>query len=485
MKDSTSHTHKKKAVLKQQSAFSFLLLLLYGMMLLSSCGTSRRAAMLSSLELQNDVTDSMKRQFLLTSTKHIDSAIPAEIQMEITRIETNSYPEQIRLFAKVYDTTGHYITHIAPPYRSDQKYWYLLKEKLGRSTVTIDDFKVREYGDADSIPYAIMLSVDFSGSMSGVMDAISMGTELFVNMKQPQDRIGISAFSKDYTVKVPMWKDKEIIVNKFKSTFLEGQGYYSGLYDAIMKSMEVFTSEIPDTVPKVIVVFSDGEDNYSQARLKMILDTAKTKGVNIFTVGFGYPNDEIMRQIAQYTGGKYYRAKTKEELIAVFLDIYRSLRNFYKVTYKAPEYYGIHKVFMGLDFSSDSVHCEGEYDTAPLGPGFDVADGFKYPIHFDFNSSIVRQESMIRIDELAELMERYPKLRLEIQGHTDNIGGEEFNLKLSDARSKSVMQELIKRGIEEKRLRGRGFGMSQPVAPNDTERNRALNRRTQFIVLAK
>ena len=92
---------------------------------------------------------------------------------------------------------------------------------------------------------------------------------------------------------------------------------------------------------------------------------------------------------------------------------------------------------------------------------------------------------MIRIDELAELMERYPKLRLEIQGHTDNIGGEEFNQKLSDARAKSVMQEMIKRGIEEKRLRARGFGMSQPIAPNDSERNRAINRRTQFVVLAK
>jgi outer membrane protein OmpA-like peptidoglycan-associated protein len=330
-----------------------------------------------------------------------------------------------------------------------------------------------------------MLSVDFSGSMSGVMDAIAMGTELFVNMKQPQDRIGISTFAKDYTLKVPMWKDKEIIVNKFKSTFLEGQGYYSGLYDAIMKSMEAFTTEIPDTVPKVIVVFSDGEDNYSKTRLKMILDTAKTKGVNIFTVGFGYPNDEIMRQIAQYTGGKYYRAKTKEELIAIFLDIYRSLRNFYRISYKAPEYYGIHKVKIGLDFSSDTVICDGEYDTAPLGPGFDVSDGFKYPIQFDFNSSVVRDESMIRIDELAELMERYPKLRLEIQGHTDNIGGEEFNQRLSDARAKSVMQEMTKRGIEEKRLRARGFGMSQPIAPNDSERNRAINRRTQFVVLAK
>jgi Mg-chelatase subunit ChlD len=483
MKKSSSHKNSQKAVSARQSAFSFLFLL--GIILLSSCGTSRRAAMISSLELQSDVTDSMKRQFLLTSTKHIDSAKPSDIRMEITRIETNSYPDHIRLFAKVYDTTGHYITHIAPPYRNDQKYWYLLKEKLGRSTVSIDSFRVREYGDADSIPYAIMLSVDFSGSMSGVMDAIAMGTELFVNLKQPQDRIGISTFAKDYTVKVPMWKDKEIIVNKFKSTFLEGQGYYSGLYDAILKSMEAFNSEIPDTVPKVIVVFSDGEDNYSKSRLKMILDTAKTKGVNIFTVGFGYPNDEVMKQIAQYTGGKYYRAKTKEELIAIFLDIYRSLRNFYKITYKAPEYYGIHKVNLGLNFSSDSVHCDGEYDTAPLGPGFDVADGFKYPIHFDFNSSVVREESMIRIDELAELMERYPKLRLEIQGHTDNIGGEEFNQKLSDARAKSVMQELVKRGIEEKRLRGRGFGMSQPVAPNDSERNRALNRRTQFVVLAK
>ena len=47
------------------------------------------------------------------------------------------------------------------------------------------------------------------------------------------------------------------------------------------------------------------------------------------------------------------------------------------------------------------------------------------------------------------------------------------------------MREIIKRGIEEKRIRARGFGMSQPVAPNDSERNRALNRRTQFVVLAK
>ena len=467
------------------SAFLILLCSISWGLLLQSCGSTRRAASLSSLELQSDVSDSTKRPLLLTSTKHIDSANAKAIMMEISRVETNSYPQEIRLFAKVYDTSGHYITHLAPPYREDKKYWNILREKLGRSTVNIDSFTVREYGDADSIPYAIMLSVDFSGSMAGVMDAISTGTELFISLKQPQDRIGISTFSKDYTLKVPMWQDKDIITNKFKSTFLQGQGYYSSLYDAILKSMEQYTEDIADSVPKVMVVFSDGEDNYSKARLKTILDSAKALNVNIFTVGFGYPNDEVMKQIAQYTGGKYYRAKTKQELINVFLDIYRSLRNFYKIRYKAPEYYGIHKVHMGLVINSDTVECDGEYDTAPLGPGFDVSDSFKYPIQFDFNSAVVRQESLIRIDELAELMQRYPKLRLEIQGHTDNIGGEEFNQRLSDARAKAVMTEMIKRGIEEKRLRGRGFGMSQPVAPNDSERNRALNRRTQFVVLAK
>lgn len=488
MKDLCSHTSNIRAgsLFKDSALLYTIIAILFScVFLLQSCGTSRSAASLSSLDLQSEVTDSTRPSLLLTGTKPIEKADISTLAMEITRIETNSYPKEIRLFAKIYDSTGNYITNLAPPYRKDMKYWGAIKEKLGRQKVIIDSFTVREYGDADSIPYAIMLSVDFSGSMNGIMDAISMGTELFVNMKQPQDRIGISTFSKDYILKVPMWRDKEIILNKFKSTFLQGQGYYSALYDAILKSMEQFTSELPDTVPRVLVVFSDGEDNYSKTKLKQILDSAKSNNIHIFTIGFGYPNDEILSIIAKYSGGKYYKARTKKELMDVFLDIYRSLRNFYKISYKAPEYYGLHKVNISLIPQNDTIIADGEYDTAPLGPGFDVSDNFKYPIQFDYNSAIVRDESLRRIDELVELMERYPKLRLEIQGHTDNIGGEEFNQRLSDARSNVVMTEMLKRGIESKRLRARGFGMTQPLAPNDSEMNRALNRRTQFIVLAK
>jgi outer membrane protein OmpA-like peptidoglycan-associated protein len=453
---------------------------------LCSCGSSRRTASLSGFDLQKENEDgSARKMLLLTGTKPIEKADPAKIAMELMRIETNSYPKEIRVFAKVFDSTGDYITNLAPPYRQDTRYWGLLSEKLGRQNVRIDSFRVREYGDADSIPYAIMLSVDYSGSMTGVLDAISTGTELFISMKQPQDRIGIATFNKEFNLKVPMWKDKDIILNKFRATFNQGQGLYSALYDAVLKSMEQFTDDLPDTVPRVLVVFSDGEDNYSTTRLRQIIDSAKSKNVHIFTVGFGYPNDEILKQIAQYSGGKYYKAASKQELINVFMDIYRSLRNFYRISYRPPEYYGLHKVSAGLVLGADTIAARGEYDTAPLGPGFDVSDSFKYPVQFDYNSAVVRQESIRRIEELVELMERYPKLRLEIQGHTDNIGGEEFNQRLSDARAQAVMTAMLQRGIETKRLRARGFGMSQPLAPNDTEQNRALNRRTQFVVLAK
>lgn len=181
MKDLCSHTSNIRAgsLFKDSALLYTMIAILFScVFLLQSCGTSRSAASLSSLDLQSEVTDSTRPSLLLTGTKPIEKADISTLAMEITRIETNSYPKEIRLFAKIYDSTGNYITNLAPPYRKDMKYWGAIKEKLGRQKVIIDSFTVREYGDADSIPYAIMLSVDFSGSMNGIMDAISMGTEL-------------------------------------------------------------------------------------------------------------------------------------------------------------------------------------------------------------------------------------------------------------------------------------------------------------------
>jgi outer membrane protein OmpA-like peptidoglycan-associated protein len=82
-------------------------------------------------------------------------------------------------------------------------------------------------------------------------------------------------------------------------------------------------------------------------------------------------------------------------------------------------------------------------------------------------------------------LERLDRVVLEVQGHTDNVGGEEYNQKLSLERANAVRDALVQRGVAENRLRTKGFAFFVPVASNDTEEGRAKNRRTVFRVLRK
>jgi outer membrane protein OmpA-like peptidoglycan-associated protein len=78
-------------------------------------------------------------------------------------------------------------------------------------------------------------------------------------------------------------------------------------------------------------------------------------------------------------------------------------------------------------------------------------------------------------------LQKNPSIKLEVQGHTDNVGTASYNKRLSDARSASVKTYLTSHGIKGDRLTSKGYGFDRPLVPNDTAQNRALNRRVQFI----
>ena len=103
-------------------------------------------------------------------------------------------------------------------------------------------------------------------------------------------------------------------------------------------------------------------------------------------------------------------------------------------------------------------------------------------IQFEFNSSALTDDSQTGIQILTEFLQRNPELKVELAGHTDNVGSDSYNLKLSSDRAEIVRQALIGNGIEGARLTSRGYGASQPIVPNDTEEHRALNRRTEMII---
>ena len=104
-------------------------------------------------------------------------------------------------------------------------------------------------------------------------------------------------------------------------------------------------------------------------------------------------------------------------------------------------------------------------------------------IFFDTDKFILKDESIAELQKLLELLQKNPNLKIEIRGHTDNIGTEEHNLELSRNRAGAVYNYLIQHGIAGSRLSFAGYGLSQPIDVNTTEEGRANNRRTEFKVL--
>jgi outer membrane protein OmpA-like peptidoglycan-associated protein len=104
-------------------------------------------------------------------------------------------------------------------------------------------------------------------------------------------------------------------------------------------------------------------------------------------------------------------------------------------------------------------------------------------VFFETNESTLKKESFVELDILADFLTKNKNLKVEIGGHTDNIGTEEFNLNLSLERAKSISNYLISKGIDPARMISKGYGESQPVATNDTEEGRATNRRSEIKII--
>lgn len=104
-------------------------------------------------------------------------------------------------------------------------------------------------------------------------------------------------------------------------------------------------------------------------------------------------------------------------------------------------------------------------------------------VNFEFGKAALIPVSEAVLGALADVLQRYPDLRIEIGGHTDSVSSEAFNLRLSKRRAEAVRDFLIGSGLDAGRLVATGYGEGSPVASNETETGRALNRRVEFVVL--
>ncbi len=104
---------------------------------------------------------------------------------------------------------------------------------------------------------------------------------------------------------------------------------------------------------------------------------------------------------------------------------------------------------------------------------------------FETGKSILRPESSPALNDLVEIMKLKPKMVIEIDGHTDNVGTPESNMTLSLGRANAVRNYLIQHGIAATRVSAQGFGETQPVETNDTDEGRQQNRRTEVKIISE
>ena len=142
--------------------------------------------------------------------------------------------------------------------------------------------------------------------------------------------------------------------------------------------------------------------------------------------------------------------------------------------------YDIYTFELPEDIRSDSADYLATVDVVELAPGDAVV---LQNIQFEYNSSALTTDSESGIQILTSFLKRNPNLKVELAGHTDNVGSESYNLKLSSERAESVRKALIINGIDETRLTAKGYGASKPIMTNDTDEHRALNRRTEMIII--
>lgn len=149
------------------------------------------------------------------------------------------------------------------------------------------------------------------------------------------------------------------------------------------------------------------------------------------------------------------------------------LNTAYRVHIEAPDYFS---------YTGSIADIEGN-ETFTLEPIVKKRKIILHDLYFATNSVVILPESEKGLQDLYDLLNENPEVRIRITGHTDSVGSDKDNQKLSEGRANSVRDDMIRRGIDESRIEAEGKGESEPIDTNDTEEGRAKNRRVEFMIL--
>jgi OOP family OmpA-OmpF porin len=226
-----------------------------------------------------------------------------------------------------------------------------------------------------------------------------------------------------------------------------------------------------------VIVVSDGIDtDKTSVRMAQAMKAQYGERVCIYTVLVGdAPGARVrMAQIAKAGECGFattaLKLSSKEAIIDFVTKVFLE-----KAPSKAPVKIG--------DADGDGVPDNlDKCPNTPMGAKVDERGCWAYEavVLFDFDSAKLRSEAYVILDEAAAVLKKSPEIQIEIQGHTCNLGPDDYNQKLSESRAKAIMDYFESQGVSADRMTMEGYGESKPAYSNDTKENRAKNRRVEL-----
>ncbi len=191
-------------------------------------------------------------------------------------------------------------------------------------------------------------------------------------------------------------------------------------------------------------------------------------------IRFPYPF-ETMPEVNIFVGNIDADKNTTKRLDAKAIGVSRDGFVLRIMTWSNTKIYGL-----GGYWFAHAEKLEIEKDEIEVGQTIELKNVF-----FEFNKAALLPDSYSELNRVADFLKENPSVEIELAGHTDNIGSDEYNLDLSERRAISVKEYLVAQGIADSRLRAKGYGETKPIAPNDYDWGREKNRRVEFTILKK
>ena len=240
------------------------------------------------------------------------------LQLDMKEVDASYYPAEINLRVVVFDAKGHYISGLAPPefvFTGDFKnYWFKLTDSCNGEKHKISSYNVTEIKENTSPPYAICFVLDHSPSMGDFRaKQLQEAVRYVLKAIKKGDYVSVVKFTSKMHVEIPLTKNRDEYINKLKVDGLkDNYGFGTAMYLSVLTGIREL-KKADSSYKKIIILFTDGEDNQLIKPIDSVYRDAKSSGVRIYTIGYGPTREEPLKNLSDFSGGRFYRIFSSRE----------------------------------------------------------------------------------------------------------------------------------------------------------------------------